>query len=118
MTPEQDKQLSVVLGQITGMLQEIAFRKRSLLPYAYLSTDATPLTIPDAVKSFNIINLGLNGDCVEFEPITVTGITGITSIPKTLRVFGYSIENDQNEIKGPIQVTGLNNHHILIQYLK
>lgn len=118
MTTEQAKMLETSLGSIVSLLNEIALRNRKLQPYAAIKTDGTAQSVPDGIKAFNIINLGLNGEAVVFDDIAVTGITGITVIPKNMKVFGYSIENDQNQITGPIQVTGTNLHHIVIQYLK
>jgi hypothetical protein len=118
VTPAQEKKLEVLLTQMFSALQEIALRNRKLKPYAYLTTNGSALTIPDGTKSFNVINLGLNGSDFQHVDIPVTGITGLTAIPKSIRVFGYSIENDQNQVTGPIVVTPPNLHHVVIQYLK
>lgn len=117
MTPAQEKKLEVLLTQMTSALQEIALRKRQLVPHAQVWTSGAPIVIPDNVKSFGIANLGENGDYTVFDDITVTGITGITAIPKGIRTLEYSIENDQNEINGPVTVAGAVNHHVMIYYL-
>lgn len=117
--PNQDKQIEVLLTQILSAVQKTALEVKILTPYAELliGDGATKLTIPERVKAFNIINLGENGDSEVFLDIPVTGITGLAAVPKGLKVFGYSIENDQNVIAGPVEVTPPNLHHVLIQYL-
>lgn len=117
--PNQEKQIEVLLAQILSAVQKTALEIKTLVPHGELliGDGATTLTIPDRVKAFNIINLGENGDSQVFLDIPVTGINGLTVVPKGLKVFGYSIENDQNVILGPIVITPPNLHHVLIQYL-
>lgn len=120
LTEEQIKQFTVLLGKFDSALQTIALGIRKMQPYCYKITGGgSPgnLTIPDGVKAFNVINLGLNGLSATFADITVTGVTGISAIPKELDTFAFSIENDQNTIAGPITVTPAASHVIVIQYL-
>ena len=116
MTPQAEQMLLTVLTQLNSGIQKLALEEKRLSPHAEVLIGVAGV-IPDKVKAFNIINLGLNGLEVTFADIPVTGITGITAIPAPLKVFGYSIENDQNTIVGPITVTPPANHHVVIQYL-
>lgn len=117
MATELEKQISVNLQKIAAGVTKLATEKQVLVPTAELLTGGTPGIIPAGVRGFNIINLGVSGLGVTFNDIPVTGIAGITSIPKFLNVFGYSVEEDQDILKGPITVTPPATNHVLLQYL-
>ena len=120
MNTEIEQQLSLTMQKLMSGIEKLALEQKPLVPHARLIIgNAAPIsdTIPDKCKSFNIINLGLDGLAVTFSFILVTGIVGLTEIPASIKVFGYSIENDQNYIVGPIVVTPSIDHHVIIQYL-
>lgn len=112
----QNKQVETKLNEIASSTQKLATEEKRLQPHGLLVIGVAGV-IPAKVRSFNIINLGLNGLYATFVDIPVTGITGITSISSYLKVFGYSVENDQDIIVGPVTVTPPANHHVLLQYL-
>ena len=118
MTDKQAKQLEVVLGEINSKLHHIAFVKTSMLPYAEVIIGPAPGVIPNGVKAFNVINLGQDGDMIDLQDIPITGVVGLTAVPKNIQTFCFSIENDENNIAGPVTVTPPASHHVLIQYLK
>jgi hypothetical protein len=118
MTDKQFKQLEVVLGEFNSKLQHIAFMKIKVNAHAEVVVGPTPGVIPDGVKSFNIVNLGSGGDLADVQDLPIAGIVGLTVIPKNIQTFAYSIENDENILAGPITVTPVAGHQVLIQYIK
>lgn len=113
-----EKQMEVLFGKFDSALQSIALRKIPVKPCANKLIGPATFSIPDGVKGFNIINLGLNGAGATFADIPLTGVEGITAIPSQLDTFCFSLENDQNTITGPIVVSPPANHHVFIQYVK
>lgn len=103
--------------QIVSALSLIALRRRELYPYAVYVTGPDEYSIPSGVTCFNIVNLGLDGDAVVFENIPITGILGTVEINKNLKEFSYSVEIEQNIIKGPITVSPESSHIVLIQFM-
>jgi hypothetical protein len=118
MTDKQMKQLEVLLGEMNSKLHHIAFMKIKVNPHAEVVVGPATGTIPDGVKSFNIVNLGSGGDLADIQDLPITGIVGLTVIPKNIQTFAYSIENDENILAGPITITPVASHHVLIQYIK
>lgn len=117
MNFETEEQFKIFMQKVLSGVETIALRKIPVTPHAAVITN-TSGTIPTNIKSFNIINLGLNGERKTLSDIPVTGIVGLTAIPSSISVFGFSIENDQNHIVGPIVVTPATDHVVVIQYLK
>jgi len=117
MDVKLEQQLSQQIQQILSAVSVSAIGVRELIPNALYVTGPATGTIPNKIKSFNIINLGLGGNNAAWSDIAVTGIVGITTINSGLKIFGYSIENDQNKIRGNIIVTPASGHIVLLQYL-
>jgi len=118
--PWTDKQISDMLLQVNSILsavQTTAIGKRVYNPFYYKIIGPATGTIPAGVKSFHIINLGLNGSKTVFADVGVTGITGTTIISKHVPIFGYKVENDQNILADPIVVTPVASHIVILQYL-
>ena len=115
---EMGRQMTTQLQQILSAVSMTAIGVRKFTPRAGYVTGPSSITIPSGTKSFNIINLGLDGENQVFEPIEVDGIAGITEIHPAIRVFGYTIENDQDLLDGVITVMPATDHLLLIQYLK
>lgn len=111
------KQVEVLLTEINSALHHIAFMKTRMQPHGYIATNGSPVTIPDGVKAFNVINLGENAGMTNLQNIGITGVTGLTYIPSKIQTFCYSIENDQNVIAGPVVITPAVNQQALVQYL-
>lgn len=118
--PWSDKQIQdllIALNKLVSAAETTAIGKRTYKPHYYKITGPTPGTIPAGVKSFHIINLGLNGNKAVFADIPVTGITGTTEISKHVTIFGYKVENDQNILDTAITVTPPASHVVILQYL-
>lgn len=83
----------------------------------YAQTIAGPqtFTIPARVNAFSITNLG-NGSKV-YQPIGITGITGLSEIPANLRVYSVEAESDSNILEGTITVAPASGHSVFITYL-
>ena len=119
-TPQQEKQIELVLAQLSSALHKISIESKKMRPHAQLVIgNAAPVSgiIPSGTKAFNIINLGLNGLNVTRADIPVAGIVGITFISAMVDTFEYSIENDQDIMIGAITVTPPIDHHVLLQYI-
>jgi hypothetical protein len=117
LTAEQISQFSVACQQLVSAAAVLSL-KRPVTARAAYATNGAPFTLPDEVKSFCIVNLGLSALGVTFSNITVAGITGITLIYASIKEFSFSCENDQNYIKaGSIIVTPAVGHIALVQYL-
>lgn len=56
-----------------------------------VATNGAPVTIPDNVKAYSIVNLGENAAGLSFTSIALTGDL-VTTIPATLSPFGASVE--------------------------
>lgn len=117
-TSKQIQDLLVLVNQMVSATQTSAIGQRTYKPYYYTITGPTTGTIPTGVKSFHIINLGLNGNRVVFSDIGVTGITGTSVISKHIPIFGYKVEQDQNILDTQIVVTPAASHVVILQYLK
>ena len=118
MTSKQEKLIETALSEINSKLHHIAFMKIKVNAHAEVITGPTPGVIPDGVKAFNIVNLGAGGDLADVQDLPITGIVGLLAIPKNIQTFAYSIENDENILAGPITVTPVIGHKVLIQYIK
>lgn len=117
-TPDMtQKQIEVLLTEMNSALHHIAYLKTRMTAHAFVAENTVPVTIPDGIKAFNVINLGLNGTMNPLADIGITGVPGITAIPSKIQTFCFSIENDQNIIAGPIVITPAVNHKALVQYL-
>ena len=111
------EQVEQLIQAIASAVIHTATYERRLTPHAQRVEGPATVTIPDKTKSFNIINLGAAGTGENRQDLLVSGISGLTAIPQLLQVFGYTIENDQNLIAGPIDVVVPDGHIVVIQYL-
>lgn len=117
LTQQQWDALMEQINKAVSGIQTLAIGVRTYRPHYYAITGPATGTIPDKVKAYNIINLGLGGNNKVFDDIAVTGIIGTTSISKHIRVLGYKVDNDQNILSSPIVVTPETGHVVVIQYL-
>lgn len=117
-TQKQIEDAILLLTKLVSAAETTAIGKRAYTPHYYKITGPTTGTIPGGVKSFHIINLGLNGSKTNFVDIPVTGITGTSDISKHVQVFGYKVEQDQNILNAPIVVSPPAGHIVILQYLK
>jgi hypothetical protein len=111
------QQITVQLQQILSAVSTTAVGQRYLIPRAKYVTGPAFSTIPTNTKAFNVINLGLDGLGKTFADIQVSGIAGITEIMAAIRVFGYTIENDNDVLRGLVTVTPAAGHIVLLQYM-
>ena len=80
-----------------------------------IATNAIPVTIPDNVKSYSIVNLGLNGEGLTFSDIALSGdIT--TDIPAALNPFGSSVERGVIT-NSNITVTPVASHLVAVSWI-
>lgn len=58
-------------------------------------TNGTAVVIPASAKSFSIVNLGVDGMGIVFEPVVLTGGAAYT-IPAQVRVHDVTVQEDQD----------------------
>lgn len=118
LTKEQISDFFEKFTRMVSSMQTVAIGVRKYTPHYYLIVGPDTGTIPINVKSFHIINLGLGGNNIKHEDISVVGIVGTDIISKHIPIFGYKTESDQNILSSPIEVSPIAGHHVILQYLK
>ena len=89
----------------------------TLVPFAGSSvTNGTPVVIPPSVKSFSIVNLGVNGIGLNFEDVVLSGGATYT-IPSQVTVHEVSVNEDQDSLPGlSITVTPGTNSQVFVSW--
>lgn len=60
-------------------------------------TNGTAVTIPASAKSYSIVNLGVDGLGISFEPIVLTGGAAYT-IPAQVQIYDVTVQEDQDTL--------------------
>lgn len=78
----------------------------TLTTFAVVATNAAPVTIPANVKSFSVLNLGVDALGISYTDVVMTGGLVDTILGTSPELgFQYSVSEDQDALAGSVDVT-------------
>ena len=78
----------------------------TLTTVAFVATNAAPVTIPANVKSFSVLNLGVDALGISYTDVVMTGGLVDTILGTSPELgFQYSVSEDQDALSGSVDVT-------------